>query len=126
MGQRLAATMSHRIVVVAIGVISAAVWVRAGTAYAASDGATAKEIILKRGCHACHIIPGIPEAVGTIGPSLKGISARRRIAGGKLKNTPANMRKWLKNPKRVKVTMMPNVHLTDSEISTLIEFFGTL
>lgn len=61
-----------------------------------------------------------------IGPSLKGISTRRRIAGGKLKNTPTNMRKWLKDPKRVKVTMMPNVHLTESEIETLIEFFGTL
>lgn len=126
MGQRLAATLSHRIVVVAIGVIGAAMWVPTPSAHAASDGATAREIILKRGCHGCHIIPGIPEATGTIGPSLKGISARRRIAGGKLKNTPANMHKWLKNPKRVKVTMMPNLHLTESEIETLIDFFGTL
>ena len=43
-----------------------------------------------------------------------------------LKNTPANLRTWLKNPKRVKITMMPNLQLTDSEIETLIGFLHTL
>jgi cytochrome c oxidase subunit 2 len=89
---------------------------------AAAAPLKAEDIIRSHSCMGCHKIPGIPEAIGTIGPSLKGISDRRRIAGGTLSNTPANLRRWLKNPKNVKTTMMPNTGLTDAEIDVLIEF----
>ena len=89
---------------------------------AAAAPLKAEDIIRTHSCMGCHKIPGIPDAVGTIGPSLKGISERRRIAGGSLSNTPANLRRWLKNPKDVKTTMMPNTGLTDAEIDVLVEF----
>jgi len=77
-----------------------------------------------KGCGGCHYIPGVEDAYGDAGPSLKGISKRKRFLGGKLKNTPANMKAWLKNPGAVKSgTMMPNTGLTDEEADILIEYF---
>src|SRR5690348_13751300 len=41
---------------------------------------TAQEIIRSHGCPGCHVIPGIPEAQGHIGPTLEGVGSRPRIA----------------------------------------------
>ncbi len=80
-----------------------------------------------KGCAGCHIIPGIPEARGKIGPSLQGLSQRARIAGGRRANTTENLREWLKNPQDVNPdTPMPNFALTDREIEILIKFLNTL
>ena len=89
--------------------------------------ADAAKIIIARGCVACHYIPGIPEAQGTTGPSLKNLKNRPRLAGGILENTPENLRDWLKNPKKIKQnTMMPDLGLEDREIDILMKFFDTL
>lgn len=110
--------------------ISGEVWAEtsAPTAEAETSAPTAevRKIILEKGCQACHVIPGIPEAKGKTGPSLTDFSKRRRIAGGKLKNTPKSLRKWLTNPSQVKMTMMPNSGLTQKEIDLLIAFLFTL
>lgn len=84
-------------------------------------------VMRARGCAACHVIPGIPEARGTMGPTLKGLSKRKRIVARTLSNNDKNMRRWLKNPKGVKSdTMMPNVGLSDDEIETLVTHFHSL
>jgi cytochrome c2 len=88
--------------------------------------AEVRKIILEKDCQSCHVIPGIPEAMGKIGPPLTDFSKRRRIAGGKLKNTPKNLRKWLADPRQVKTTVMPNSGLTQKEIDLLIAFLSTL
>lgn len=87
----------------------------------------AAEILQARGCIACHVIPGVPNAVGVVGPSLKGLNNRARIAGGRLENSTENLRDWLKDPKGIKSdTMMPNLGLSDAEIDVLLKFFETL
>lgn len=87
----------------------------------------AAKIILDRGCVACHFIPGIPEAVGTMGPSLKNLMSREMIVNGKLENTPDGLREWLRNPKSISPsTMMPNLGLEESEIEVLIKYFKTI
>lgn len=89
--------------------------------------ADAAKILNARGCVACHYIPGIPEAKGTVGPSLKNLKNRPRLADGVLDNTPENLRDWLKNPKKIKPnTMMPDLGLEDGEIEILLKFFDTL
>jgi cytochrome c oxidase subunit 2 len=85
------------------------------------------QIIGKYGCGACHTIPGIPNAVGTLAPSWKGFADRPKIAGGKLDNTPENIRAWLHDPKAVKSdTIMPKVPLTEAEVNDLVTFLETL
>ena len=99
----------------------------AGFAQPSAANPTAAQIIKAKGCGACHRIPGIPEAWGTVGPSLKGLAERPRIAGGRLENTDENLRDWLKNPKGSQSqAMMPNLGLEDSEIEILIAFLKTL
>src|SRR4051812_43384261 len=53
--------------------------------------------IAYHGCGSCHNIPGIPGAIGLIGPSLQEIS-RRNYLGGVLANSPDNMIRWIENP----------------------------
>jgi cytochrome c2 len=98
-----------------------------GRAAGADVGEQARTIIKAKACGGCHFVPGIPTAMGTIGPSLKGISERPRIAAGRLENTPENMREWLTNPKAIlQSTMMPNLGLEPEEIEILVEYLGTL
>ena len=87
----------------------------------------AKSLLLSKGCSVCHNIPGVEGTYAKLGPSLKGLSNRDRIAGGILENNTENLKVWLKNPIAVKPnTLMPNMGLSDQEIDILIKFFDTL
>ena len=102
-----------------------AAFAAAGRAWA--DEAAAKAIVKSKSCGGCHYIPGVPGAMGTIGPSLKGLKNRTMIAGGKLENTPDNLRDWLKNPKSIlPETMMPNLGLEEAELDLVIAFLNKL
>lgn len=112
---------------IAATVIALLVWTHSEAAGQGSSGNEAVSIMRSKGCAGCHIIPGIPEARGRIGPSLKGLSQRARIVGGRRENTIENLREWLKNPNDVNPdTEMPNSGLTDREIEILIKYLNTL
>lgn len=84
----------------------------------------AKVLLQAKACGACHVIPGVENAYGQFGPSLKGLHKRKRIVDGTLENNPENMKAWLKNPKSIKSgTLMPNTGLTDEEVDILIRYF---
>jgi cytochrome c oxidase subunit 2 len=94
----------------------------------APAGGDALALFAAKACIACHIIPGVPGAVGTIGPSLEGLMGRSTIAAGAIPNTPDNLRKWLKNPQGMKpgtLMMMPQP-LSDQEIETILGYLQTL
>ena len=108
------------------GLVAGAVFVIATTPALASD-LDPKELLVNRGCMACHIVPGVKGPGSSMGPTLKGLSKKKRIVAGLLVNNEKNMRRWLKNPKKVKSsTMMPNIGLSDEEIDVLVAFFKTL
>ncbi len=93
---------------------------------AAGGADPALAIIQKRICWTCHVIPGVPNAVAKVGPSLAGFAGRPKIAGV-LDNNEANLAKWLANPPAVKKgTQMPPLGLSQDEISALVKFLGTL
>ncbi|HEV8291887.1 MAG TPA: hypothetical protein VGP94_08170, partial [Tepidisphaeraceae bacterium] len=56
-----------------------------------------KDAIAQYGCSSCHTIPGIRGADAMVGPPLTKMGTRTYI-GGVLKNTPDNMKMWLKDP----------------------------
>ena len=96
----------------------------AGGAPSANASPEAKALLLEKGCGGCHYIPGVEDAYGDAGPSLKGMKTRKRLLGGKLKNTPENMKAWLMNPGSVKSgTVMPNLGLSNEEADIMIEYF---
>ena len=96
------------------------------TAAPAADEAAAK-LLQNKGCVACHIIAGVPGAVGKIGPDLTGLMSRPTMAAGKLKTSAENLRKWITNPKAVKPdTLMAPLPMTPQELDTIVNFLTTL
>lgn len=78
------------------------------------------------GCFACHTVGGTSYA-GVVGPNLTNLATRPMIAGNLLKNTPANLAAWLKNPPGVKPgALMPNLHLSSSKIKALVAYLDSL
>jgi cytochrome c len=59
-----------------------------------------RRLIVYYGCGACHVIGGIGGADGHVGPSLRGFSGLRMIAG-KLPNTPENAARWIHDPQKI-------------------------
>lgn len=94
-------------------------------AQAADKYAEAKSIISAQ-CSACHKVPGVPGAMGDVGPSLKGI-AKRQIIAGKLPNNPANMVHWIMHPQQVVPgNAMPELGLTEDQARKIAAYLYTL
>jgi putative membrane protein len=84
-----------------------------------------RDAITRLGCASCHSIPGIP-GDANVGPPLDRIAGRVYIAGVQL-NTPANLARWLKNPREVDPrTAMPDIGATDDEVRDISAYLHTL
>jgi cytochrome c oxidase assembly factor CtaG len=81
--------------------------------------------IRQYGCAACHSIPGIPGARGTVGPALGGIGGRPYIAGV-LTNTPGNLTRWIQDPQKIdSLTAMPDVGVTEPVARDIASYLYT-
>lgn len=62
------------------------------------------------GCGACHVIGGVSNATGHVGPPLTNFESRYREIVGVLPNTPRNVVRWIMDPPRfVRGVDMPNL-----------------
>ena len=78
-------------------------------------------------CINCHAIRGVTGADAHVAPDLTHVASRPQLGAGILENTPANMRRWLKNPQHIKPgALMPNFNYTDQELDQLREYLETL
>lgn len=78
------------------------------------------------GCGACHMIPGIPGAVSTVGPNLAGLRERHFIAGV-LPNEPGNLIEWIHDPKAIDPkTAMPNVGVTRADARDIATYLYSI
>ena len=85
-----------------------------------------RQLIASYGCGACHMIPGVHAARGKVGPPLFFFGERTMIAG-ELPNTPANLEKWIENPKQVEPkTAMPNLGVKSDEARDMAAYLYTL
>ena len=90
------------------------------------DANRGKQLVAKYGCPVCHIIPDVEGPKGMIGPPLAHL-ATRPLIGGKLKNTPENLAKWLQNPQAIDPNnAMPNLGITPVDARDLTAFLQTL
>ena len=84
------------------------------------------ELIESVGCGGCHIIPGINDAEGLVGPPLNHMGKRVFIAGV-LRNTPENMIHWLRNPQAVVPNnAMPDMGLSEADARDIAAYLRTL
>jgi cytochrome c2 len=85
-----------------------------------------RQAIESVGCGACHVVAGIPGAVGQVGPPLTGV-ATRAIIGGVLPNTPENMVAWIEDPPSLAPnTAMPNLGLSQADARDIVAYLYTL
>lgn len=85
-----------------------------------------KQLIQSYGCGACHMIPGVHDARGKVGPPLLYFSERTMIAG-ELPNTPPNLTRWIQHPKQVEPnTAMPELGVTQDEANDIAAYLYTL
>ncbi len=83
-------------------------------------------LIRSTGCAGCHIVPGVDEARGLVGPPLDHM-ARRRFIAGMLHNTPDNMVLWLTRPQQVVPgNAMPDVGLSQAQAQDVTAYLYTL
>jgi len=96
---------------------------------AATSAAAAKGLALFQTstCINCHAIRGVTGAEAHVAPDLTHVASRKQLGAGILENTPANMRRWLKNPQHIKPgALMPDFNFTDQELDQLREYLETL
>ncbi|MGH7482836.1 MAG: c-type cytochrome [Longimicrobiales bacterium] len=90
-------------------------WVRRGrgaTITPVGDPERGRVLTASYGCGSCHVIPGVDNAGGTVGPPLTDFGERHYIAGSLL-TTPENLTLWILSPESVEPgTAMPAVGVT--------------
>ena len=89
---------------------------------AGGDAQHGRSAAYDRGCGACHTIPGVRGAYGTVAQSLAGFSQRTFIAG-ELPNTPDNLERWIMDPPSIQPkTAMPNLGVGAAEARDIAAF----
>ena len=90
-----------------------------------ADAVTGFQLFKSVGCSGCHTIDGISS--GIVGPNLTHFKDRDVFAGAIFANNDNNLRLWLANPPGEKPgSVMPNLHLSDDQITKLIAYLDTL
>ena len=85
-----------------------------------------EHLIYSYGCGACHVIPGVAEANGRLGPTLRGFGSRYYVAG-LLVNTPQNLFRWVSKPQEVDpATAMPDLGVTEQQARDIAAYLYTL
>jgi cytochrome c oxidase subunit 2 len=95
---------------------------------APTDSAVAlgRQLVVQGACAGCHYIKGTPMAAH-VGPALTHFGRRRTLAAGILDNNAENLRRWLKDPPAVKPgSKMPNLNLTDQQITYIVAYLQSL
>lgn len=84
------------------------------------------QVFLGSTCIMCHSIQGTP-AGGTVAPDLTHVASRSYIAGGALRNTPANIASWILNPQAIKPgSQMPATALSGADLAALTTYLASL
>ena len=82
----------------------------------------APRLMIQYGCPTCHVISGVPGAVGKVGPSLESIAQRSYLAGT-LPNTRTDMEHWIMHPQSIHPgTAMPEMGVTASDAQRIADF----
>lgn len=82
-------------------------------------------LLFAYGCASCHVIPGIADSPGHIGPPLANWKRRKYIAG-QLPNKEEMLIRWIMHPQDVEAgTAMPDLGVTDAEAKDMAAFLYT-
>ena len=78
-------------------------------------------------CNVCHIVPGTQGPQGRLGPSLAGVASRPAISNGVVRNTPENLRQFIRDPASLNPqSSMPPIQMPDADTQAITAFLLTL
>lgn len=78
------------------------------------------------GCGSCHVIPGIRNAEGKVGPALTGLREKQYIAG-QIANDPEALVHWIMDPRHLAPgTAMPDLGVTEAKARDIAAFLYTI
>ena len=90
-----------------------------------SEAAAGLALFTGKGCAGCHTVAGVSQ--GKVGPDLTHLQSRATFAGSMFDLNEENLATWLENPPGVKPgSLMPDLGLTEEEITQLIAYLETL
>jgi len=90
------------------------------------DATRGLNAIRRYGCGGCHVIPGVPEARGRAGPSLRGIAARPYLAG-RMTNGAGNLMTWIRTPRAIDPgTLMPELGVSEADARDIATYLYAL
>jgi cytochrome c len=88
--------------------------------------ANGRNYMAAAGCGSCHMIPGVVNARGMVGPSLEHFAQRSFIAG-EVPNTAENLVRWIVNPPSIEPnTAMPVLGVTSPEARDIAAYLYQL
>lgn len=77
-------------------------------------------------CGTCHVIPGIRDAVGHVGPTLAGFGNRTYVAGA-FPNSPDVVVRWIRFPQELRPgSAMPNLLVAEPAARAMAEYLFNL
>jgi cytochrome c2 len=86
------------------------------------DPERGRTVIAQYECGVCHEIPGVPGAVGRVGPPLESY-ARHPYIAGKFPNLPETLVRWIPNaPALAPRTAMPAIEMTEQDARDIAAF----
>ena len=103
-------------------------WIREQSQPAQSTGVISdgQRIFERTACINCHAVAGTA-ANGRFGPDLTHLMSRDTIAAGAAKNTPEQLRLWIRNPDAIKPgSKMPAMGLSDTDLDAVTAYLETL
>ena len=90
------------------------------------DAENGRLLLRQFGCGTCHRIPGVAAAESNAAPTLAAIRRRAYLAG-MLPNTPENMVRWIREPRRIDPrTTMPDLQVSDAHARDMVAYLWGL
>jgi cytochrome c oxidase subunit II len=85
-----------------------------------------EELFASLACINCHTVRGT-RGNGVFGPDLTHLMSRSTLGAGATRNTPENLRAWVKDPGAFKTgALMPAMKLDDTQLDQLVAYLVTL
>jgi cytochrome c len=99
---------------------------RPGQVVPGANAGAGEEALRVYGCVQCHVVPGVRDANGTVGPPLTAFSRRTFIAG-RVPNTPDALIAFIRDPQAIKPgSAMPRTGIGDQEARDVAAYLLTL
>jgi len=95
------------------------------TAVAGGDAERGRRMMAAYGCGGCHVVPGIPGAVGRVGPALGELAGHAYVAG-RLPNDAETLVRWIQDPQALRPgTAMPDLNVGPRDARDIAAYLYT-